>query len=111
MKLRDGGCVLARAATLHVARVPIDVVDATGAGDAFPGALAVALLERRPVLDAACFATAASHLTVTGYGSQPAYPTRAQLDDIFQQLVVRSYVVKGWGRRWSVVSSRTPGDG
>ncbi|MEH2080009.1 MAG: hypothetical protein V7K89_08320 [Nostoc sp.] len=39
-----------------------------------------------PAINAACFATAASHVTVTRYGSQPAYPTRLEIDSMFQQL-------------------------
>jgi bifunctional ADP-heptose synthase (sugar kinase/adenylyltransferase) len=57
------------------------VLDTTGAGDAFAGGLAVAVLKGRSLRDAACFATAASHATVTKYGSQPAYPTRSELLD------------------------------
>lgn len=81
IKLGDGGCVLAHAGRLvHIPAVPVDVVDSTGAGDAFTGALAVALLEGLPAQQAARFATAAAHLAVTGWGSQESYPTRAQLD-------------------------------
>lgn len=62
VKLKDGGCVLINhEQTLHIPPVPVDVVDATGAGDAFAGALAVAVLEKRSLQDAACFATAAWH--------------------------------------------------
>lgn len=94
MKLGDGGCVIKSAQlSAHVAPVPVDVVDTTGAGDAFAGALAVALLEKQSELDAICFATAASHLAVTGYGSQPAYPTRDQLHDVLERLRSRVQVL------------------
>jgi ribokinase len=88
IKFADGGCVAGRRGeTWVVEPVPVPVVDTTGAGDAFAGALAVALMERRPFVEAACFAAAASHLAVTGYGSQPAYPTRAQIEDLLPSLL------------------------
>ncbi|MBO0737528.1 MAG: bifunctional hydroxymethylpyrimidine kinase/phosphomethylpyrimidine kinase [Alphaproteobacteria bacterium] len=88
VKLADGGClVLHRGETSVVTPVPVPVVDTTGAGDAFAGALAVALMERRPFVDAACFATAASHLAVTAYGSQPAYPSRREIEDLQPSLL------------------------
>ena len=87
VKLPGGGCVLVQAGQLtHVPPVPVEITDTTGAGDAFAGALAVALLERRSLSEAACFANAASHLAVTGYGSQPAYPSRARLCQLFRRL-------------------------
>jgi ribokinase len=87
VKLPGGGCVLVQAEQItHVPPVPVEVTDTTGAGDAFAGALAVALLERRPLPEAACFAAAASQVAVAGYGSQPSYPSRAQLCPLFRQL-------------------------
>ena len=81
VKMADGGCVLAhgRQFTL-VPAVDLDVVDSTGAGDAFTGGLAVALLENRNPVEAACMAVAASGLAVTGYRSQESYPDRERLD-------------------------------
>ncbi|GIZ50134.1 ribokinase [Noviherbaspirillum aridicola] len=90
VKLADGGCVAwdgGRA--LHVPPAPVEVVDSTGAGDAFAGALAVALLERRPLEEAVRFAVAASHLAVTGWGSQPAYPGREAIGDMMRRLEAR----------------------
>lgn len=94
VKLKDGGCVLVnREMKFHVPSIPVKVVDTTGAGDAFTGGLAVAVLEGRSLQDAACFATAASHAAVTKYGSQPAYPNRAALDSLVAQLTPHSYVL------------------
>lgn len=87
VKLKDGGCILVNCEqTLHIPPVPVDMVDATGAGDAFAGALAVALLDGKSLQDVACFATAASHVTVSRYGSQPAYPTRTEIDALFERI-------------------------
>ncbi|MBF2046771.1 MAG: ribokinase [Elainella sp. C42_A2020_010] len=87
VKLKDGGCVVvSQEQKLHIAPVPVPVVDSTGAGDAFAGALAVAVREGQSLPDAARFATAASHLTVTRYGSQPAYPSRTEIDSMLERL-------------------------
>jgi ribokinase len=58
----------------------VEVVDTVGAGDAFNGALAVALAEGRPLLDAAVFASAAGSLAVTRPGAQGALATRPEID-------------------------------
>ncbi|WP_119155145.1 ribokinase [Caldimonas tepidiphila] len=81
IKLSDGGCLVAQGERMeHVPAGRVEIVDATGAGDAFTGAFAVALLEGREPVQAAAFAVACSDLAVTGYGSQPAYPSREALD-------------------------------
>jgi ribokinase len=58
----------------------VTAVDTTGAGDAFNGALAVALTERRDLADALRFANAAAALACTRRGAQPAMPTRAEVE-------------------------------
>ena len=94
IKLKEGGCVLVnREMRFHVSSAPVEVVDTTGAGDAFTGGLAVAVLEGRSLQDAVCFATAASHAAVTKYGSQPAYPTRPELDSLLAQLKQHAHVL------------------
>ena len=67
----------------EIARVPaydVEVVDTTGAGDTFCGALAVALAEGQPPETALRFASAAAALAVTRPGAQPSLPKRAQVD-------------------------------
>lgn len=94
IKLPDGGCALVeKERVTHVGAVPVDVVDTTGAGDAFAGALAVALAEQRPRVDAVKFAVAATHLAVSGYGSQPALPVREQIQAILPRLPVSTAVI------------------
>ena len=64
-------------------RVPahrVNVVDTTGAGDAFNGALAVALAEGRPLKAAVEFAVAAAAMQVTRQGTAPAMPHRAEVE-------------------------------
>lgn len=87
IKLTNGGCVVRREGrSAHIPPTEIEVVDATGAGDAFTGALAVALAERMPPVQAALFATAASHCAVTRFGSQESYPNRAAIEAMMARL-------------------------
>ncbi|MCA3254281.1 MAG: ribokinase [Alphaproteobacteria bacterium] len=59
---------------------PVTAIDATGAGDAFVGALTVALLEGRLPAAALGFACAAGALACTVAGAQPSLPRRATVD-------------------------------
>ncbi|WP_373893742.1 ribokinase [Virgibacillus sp. CBA3643] len=64
-------------------KVPIfsvNAVDTTGAGDAFTGALAVALSEEKPLLDAVSFANLTGSYCVTKKEVVPGLPTREQLN-------------------------------
>ena len=81
--LGAAGALIVRAAGAAVA-VPapaMEVVDTTGAGDTFNGALAVALAESRPIGDALRFANAAAGLSVTRLGAQASIPSRKEVDD------------------------------
>jgi ribokinase len=81
VKLGDGGCVVVgEKVHEHVRSAKCEAVDTTGAGDAFAGALAVALLEGSSARDAARWAVAAADVAVTGWGSQPSYPGRGELE-------------------------------
>ena len=64
-----------------VPSLDIDVVDTTGAGDAFSSALAVGIAEGLPLVDAATFAGCAGALTCTRLGVVPALPIRQSVDD------------------------------
>jgi ribokinase len=68
------------AGRLHSPAFEVAVVDTTGAGDAFNGALAVALAERRDLADALRFANATAALACTRRGAQPSMPTRHAVD-------------------------------
>lgn len=65
-----------------VASFPVDAVDTTAAGDTFCGALAAALVEGRPLPDAARFASAAAALCVTRLGAQASIPARGEIEEL-----------------------------
>ncbi len=58
----------------------VEAVDTTAAGDVFNGALAVALIEGRPTIEAARFASAAAAISVTRAGARASAPHRAEID-------------------------------
>lgn len=59
--------------------IPVESVDATGAGDAFAAGLAVALSEERPWSEAGAWASAAAALKTTKLGAQAGLPTRREV--------------------------------
>jgi ribokinase len=58
----------------------VNPVDTTGAGDAFNGALAVALARGNSLQDAVLFANAVAALTITRSGAQSSLPTKAVVE-------------------------------
>lgn len=79
-----------RAPAFAVPGAAVDVVDTTGAGDAFSAALGVARAEGQSLVDAACFAVAAGALACTKLGVVPALPARASVDALNGSIVARS---------------------
>ena len=65
--------------------MPVSRVDTTGAGDAFAAGLAVALVDRLPLPDAARFASGAAALKTTALGAQTALPTRRELETYLER--------------------------
>ena len=61
--------------------LPVNAVDTTAAGDAFNGALAVALAEGVEIGAAGRFACAAAACSVTMPGAQASMPVRADVDE------------------------------
>jgi ribokinase len=60
----------------------VTAVDATGAGDAFVGAITVALLEGMDAQAALTFACVAGALAATQAGAQPSLPGRSEVDRV-----------------------------
>jgi ribokinase len=63
----------------------VKAVDTTAAGDVHCGALAVALVEGRPLLDAVRFANAAAALATTRLGAQPSAPGRQDIEALLSR--------------------------
>lgn len=74
----------------------VKAVDTTGAGDVFNGALAVALAEGKPLLEAAQFANAAAAISVTRLGAQTSAPQRSEINrlvELQKQLAISAQAV------------------
>ena len=71
----DGALVVEGDRAEHVPAQPVDVVDTTGAGDTFCGALADALARGAGLVEAARWGVAAAALSVTRSGAQDGMPT------------------------------------
>lgn len=66
-------------------RIPVDVVDTTGAGDAFNGGLLMALAEGKDLFTALRYGNVTGALSVTKLGTAPSMPTRAEIDALYQK--------------------------
>lgn len=71
---KDGCYWLEKGALSHLPAFQIDVVDTTGAGDVFHGALAVGLAQNQPAQDAVRFASAVAALKCTRPGGRAGIP-------------------------------------
>ncbi|MHC4455980.1 MAG: ribokinase [Planctomycetota bacterium] len=80
------GCmVVDRAGADHIMAFEVELVDQTGRGDAFAGALAAYCAVKDNVRDAVKFASAAAALTCTKFGSIEALPTKAEIIELLQK--------------------------
>lgn len=78
------GYVLADGDSMAFVRaIAVDAVDATAAGDAFTGSLAVARAQGQSLRDAAAFAARVAALSVTKMGAQSSMPTRQEVEAFF----------------------------
>jgi ribokinase len=72
---REGAVFCDGGSTNHQSAPRVDVVDTTGAGDAFVGALAARLAQEFPLGEAVAYAVRAGAAAVTKKGAQGALPT------------------------------------
>jgi ribokinase len=73
---KDGAVAASGTETIRVHAPDVDVIDTTGAGDAFAGALAAAIDARASLEDALRAAVVAGSLACTAAGAQSALPRR-----------------------------------
>ena len=75
------GCHLVAANTSHLPALRVKAVDTTAAGDAFNGALAVALAEGKSLIESARWASAAAAISVMRPGAITSLASRAEIDN------------------------------
>ena len=80
-----GALILVNGKVIEVPGINVNVVDTTGAGDAFNAGLAVALAEGKPLVEAVKFAVCAGGLACTTLGVIPAMAHRAAVDKLYQK--------------------------
>ena len=68
-----------------VPSVKVDAIDATAAGDAFTGSLAVGLAQGKTLRNAALFANHVAALSVTKMGAQSSMPDAGQVENFMKQ--------------------------
>jgi ribokinase len=79
-----GAMILTGQPVTHIPGLAVEVVDTTGAGDAFNAGLAVALAEGRPLTEAVKFANCAGALACTKLGVIPALARREAVQELYQ---------------------------
>jgi ribokinase len=80
-----GDLVVSKEEEILVPRIKVKAIDATGAGDAFAGAFAVAVAEGLPLREAARLANVTAALSTTKFGAQEGLPTRAEVEKFLRQ--------------------------
>jgi ribokinase len=81
------GAVAADGITTHTQKpFAVEVVDTTGAGDAFCGAVAAAYAQGRPLAEALRRGCAAGALATTRLGAQTALPTSSDIDRLLVEV-------------------------
>jgi ribokinase len=81
----QGAMAVDRAALLRFPAYKVNVVDTTGAGDAFRAGLAVMLAQGRPPDDAVRFANACGALACTVMGAEPSMPKREAVERFVEE--------------------------
>jgi len=81
----DGRLLSMEGSEYWLPNIPVRVVDLTGAGDAFAGAFAMALVEDQSLDEAVEFGHAAAACALTRLGALPSLPRR---EEILQRLAI-----------------------
>jgi ribokinase len=63
----------------------VEAIDTTGAGDAFNGGLAHGIDTGMDIQEAVRFASAAAAISVTRFGTAPAMPAEAEIEEFLQK--------------------------
>lgn len=81
----DGALVYDEKGKRRFAPFKVDVVDSTGAGDAFRAGLVVSLAEGRSLDEAVRFANACGAIACTVLGAEPSMPRREQVELLLKE--------------------------
>ncbi len=82
---RRGCMVVDRGGADHVPAFEVDMVDHTGSGDAFAGALAAYCAVKDDIREGVKFASAAGALACTKFGAIEALPSKAEIIQLLQR--------------------------
>ncbi|MEM3506820.1 MAG: ribokinase [Candidatus Bathyarchaeia archaeon] len=80
-----GAMLVSKEKVIRFPAIKVKAIDTTGAGDAFNGALAVALAEGKIIDEAIKFANFAGALTTTKVGAQEALPTKEEIEELMKK--------------------------
>jgi ribokinase len=78
---------------IEVPSYPVEAVDATGAGDAFNGGLAVALAQGNNLENAVRYANAVGALATTSESAQSSLPTAQEVEAFLKRILKRSEIL------------------
>ncbi len=76
----EGALIVEDGESHHIGAAAVSAVDTTGAGDAFCGALALALARGEPLVEAVRWAMVSGALATTVPGAQTSMPTKAEVE-------------------------------
>src|SRR5512143_1240731 len=79
-----GALIATRRGRTYMPSFKVKPVDTTGAGDAFIGGLAFALVNRKSLKDAVQYACACGALATTKFGAQPSLPTADEVKKLIR---------------------------
>lgn len=80
-----GSVVVTENSTITIPVVPVEVIDTTGAGDAYNGGLAAGLARGLKLEEGARYASVVGALSVTKVGTAPAMPYKAEIEDFIEK--------------------------
>jgi ribokinase len=83
---KNGSIIATKEETVHINGLNVNAIDTTGAGDAFCGALAVALSSGKELKEAVIDANYAGALATTKIGAQEALPTKEELENFKREV-------------------------
>ncbi|MCS7125902.1 MAG: ribokinase [Aigarchaeota archaeon] len=81
----EGALLVSSEKILYYPSFKVDVVDTTGAGDAFNAGLAVALSQGYPIEEALIWANASAAVKITKVGAQTGLPLRDDVEEIIKK--------------------------